>query len=155
MWTKKIAAKLPHLSGYTRIVRKYLFHSYGALGLSVVKVYGSLVDIVLDYMKSNVWFVQFTKPQNIPLGPRILWSIKRSIMWLLGCSLPCPYPEKSCDFNWNMVPQFTSITRSLCAYASYWFLNLTDVDSQQKRENNGSSACASSSSGYRRSTLRP
>lgn len=34
---------------------------------------------------------QFTKPQHIPLGPRLLWSLKRSIMWLLGYSLPCPY----------------------------------------------------------------
>jgi hypothetical protein len=35
--------------------------------------------------------MQFTKPQNTPLGPRFLWSIKRFIMWLLGRSLPCPY----------------------------------------------------------------
>ncbi|CAG8224617.1 unnamed protein product [Penicillium salamii] len=33
----------------------------------------------------------FTKPQNIPLVPRFIWSIKRSFMWLLGYSLPCPY----------------------------------------------------------------
>jgi hypothetical protein len=30
----------------------------------------------LDYMKSNVWFLQFTKPQNAPLGPRFLVNQK-------------------------------------------------------------------------------
>lgn len=35
--------------------------------------------------------MQFTRPQSTPLGPRFLWSLKRSIMWLLGYSLPCPY----------------------------------------------------------------
>lgn len=91
MLMKNFAAKLQRLSGYMRIVRKYLFHSYGVLDLLVAKVYGSSIDIVLDYMKSNVCFIQFTKPQNTPLGLRVLWSIKRSIMWFLGCSLPCPY----------------------------------------------------------------
>lgn len=33
----------------------------------------------------------FTKPENISLGTRLLWTLKRSIMWLLGLSLPCPY----------------------------------------------------------------
>ncbi|KAJ5641006.1 hypothetical protein N7528_000631 [Penicillium herquei] len=42
------------------------------------------------WMREN-WAVQFTKPQNVPLGTRFLWSLKRSIPWFLGYPLPCPY----------------------------------------------------------------
>lgn len=34
---------------------------------------------------------QYTQPQKMPWGTRFLWQLRRSVSWLLGLPLPCPY----------------------------------------------------------------
>lgn len=77
-------------------VRPLLLFGYDSIAFGDLDFLGEKPYVIKPYQDvyrggSHDYLSQFTTPGHMPVTTRMIWPLKRYVLWLLGFQLPCPY----------------------------------------------------------------